>query len=393
MKKLVNPLRLASGMVVMLTTFAALYSYAMFQGGFVSWFLFYSFLPFLFYASILFIYPLRLFTVERIMDKKIYETGDPLTVEIKITRRFPFPLNYLIIEDYLPSSLKTDNCKVMVFPLFKKCLSQTIMIDSLPRGEHVFNELKLTTSDFLGFIKKDLLVEVENRIVVYPKAYEVNLFALQTEHEEGSVTKGFNKKETVVPASIREYQPGDRFSWINWKMTARKNTPMTKEFDRHEDQQVLVLMDRSDKMNEDCFERIVQYTASLLNALYQSSIPTGLISIGSDIKSFPSTKSIEMKQQMFYHLATVKNDSITDYPNALEREVSLLPSRGTLLFVTDYMTSDLEYLLKRLAMRSFKLIVILITPENKEKANYQIGERIIVVSGLKDEMSAGVRTG
>ena len=48
----------------------ATFMFAMFQGGFVSWFLFYTFLPFVLYSFVLFFYPLSSFDVERKLIKK-----------------------------------------------------------------------------------------------------------------------------------------------------------------------------------------------------------------------------------------------------------------------------------------------------------------------------------
>ncbi len=45
---------------------AAVFSYAMFQGGFVSWFIYFMrFLPFTVYAGLVAVYPLRAFQVTR----------------------------------------------------------------------------------------------------------------------------------------------------------------------------------------------------------------------------------------------------------------------------------------------------------------------------------------
>ncbi|MDA6082961.1 hypothetical protein OSJ97_25830, partial [Escherichia coli] len=74
-------------------------SYAMFQGGFVSWFLFYSFLPFALYALGLSFYSLNDFKVERILPKTEFNAGEQAVITLRITRRTVFPLLYLIIED------------------------------------------------------------------------------------------------------------------------------------------------------------------------------------------------------------------------------------------------------------------------------------------------------
>ncbi|MDQ7863681.1 DUF58 domain-containing protein [Peribacillus frigoritolerans] len=43
-------------------------------------------------------------------------------------------------------------------------------------------------------------------------------------------TKKTQREHSVV-SGVREYQPGDQLSWINWKATARTSEIMTKEFE------------------------------------------------------------------------------------------------------------------------------------------------------------------
>ncbi|WP_249652599.1 DUF58 domain-containing protein, partial [Lysinibacillus sp. D4A1_S13] len=41
----------------------------------------------------------------------------------------------------------------------------------------------------------------------------------------------FPVHRSAMAASVRNYQPGDRFSALDWKTSARRNELMTKEFD------------------------------------------------------------------------------------------------------------------------------------------------------------------
>ena len=66
--------KLVSFLLLVVTTFV----YAMFQGGFVSWFLFISFLPFALYAFLILVYPLKDFEVSRTINQEKYRAGDRL---------------------------------------------------------------------------------------------------------------------------------------------------------------------------------------------------------------------------------------------------------------------------------------------------------------------------
>lgn len=75
-------------LIILTLLTVAVFSYAMFQGGFVSWFLFYAFLPFVLYAGLLALYPLRSFQASRQMDKTQLHAGDRLGVTVTLRRKF-----------------------------------------------------------------------------------------------------------------------------------------------------------------------------------------------------------------------------------------------------------------------------------------------------------------
>lgn len=94
------------------------FSYAMFQGGFVSWFLFYSFLPFGLYAFALAMYPLHRIHVKRGLSSQEVSAGDTLSIRLSIHMDTIFPLFFLVIEDHITSSLQMK--KYLLFPGFRK---------------------------------------------------------------------------------------------------------------------------------------------------------------------------------------------------------------------------------------------------------------------------------
>src|SRR4051812_23830034 len=100
------------------------FSYAMFQGGFVSWFLFYSFLPFSLYGLCLALYPLADFTVEWKLQKRNYHANEVLNMNLTFKRNSFFPLFFIILEDFLPEAWNENGYKeknkAFLFPGFRR---------------------------------------------------------------------------------------------------------------------------------------------------------------------------------------------------------------------------------------------------------------------------------
>ena len=134
------------------------FSFAMFQGGLVSWTIFYAVLPFVCYSIALFIYPLNSLKVERIILTPRVENGENLKVNLSIKRKFRFPLLYTVVsekwhnEDFLQSvggGLK----KIFVYGLRRE-IKLDYEIKDMPRGEHILEGVQIEVSDFsVGYEK------------------------------------------------------------------------------------------------------------------------------------------------------------------------------------------------------------------------------------------------
>ena len=71
----------------------------MFQGGTVSWAIFYIILPFVIYSILLFLYPMSEMTVERIIRTPHVQNGEKLIVSLTVKRKSRFPLLYTVVAE------------------------------------------------------------------------------------------------------------------------------------------------------------------------------------------------------------------------------------------------------------------------------------------------------
>ncbi|MEJ9132012.1 DUF58 domain-containing protein, partial [Bacillus thuringiensis] len=127
MKRILRALYHVTKLLLLPLCLVLTFVYAMFQGGFVSWFLFYSTIPIALYSLLLPFYAFRDAEVRRITNQNGYVVGEQFISTITIKRKFPFPLLYLVIEDELPpqfiSCKQTKMNKVVLFPGLKRNIS------------------------------------------------------------------------------------------------------------------------------------------------------------------------------------------------------------------------------------------------------------------------------
>ncbi|HLU21811.1 MAG TPA: DUF58 domain-containing protein [Bacillaceae bacterium] len=326
------------GLIVQFVLVAVTFSYAMFQGGFVSWFLFFSFIPFAIYSILLLIYPIKEFGVERTLEAREFGAGDHVNVKLTLTRKRAFPILFLIVEDILPKGINTDQHKQVIFPGFKKMLSYSYRIENVPRGEHVFEGVRLMAGDALGLTEKEHWFDCQQTILVYPRYEELTYRPLESRFEQGGTASALQfQKDTTLVAGVREYQPGDRFSWIDWKATARKQELVSKEFEIRQTNDLLLVLDRTASPS---FEEAVVFAASATNSILSHGGQVGLFSVGADKTFIPIRGGEQQQKQIFHHLAKVKPDSDLQLANILESETVIFRQPAVLLVITSKLDQE-----------------------------------------------------
>ncbi|MBV7509273.1 DUF58 domain-containing protein [Bacillus sp. sid0103] len=359
------------------------FSYAMFQGGFVSWFLLYSFLPFAIYCVALSFYSLNEFEVTRVLPKTDYNAGEPLKVMVYVKRANSFPLFYLLIEDQLDDSLKfapqQKKPKALLLPGLRKEFSYEYIIDELPRGEHFFESFTLRIGDPLGLFEKEKKVVKEGKIIVYP-AYTELLYRSFENHYDSGLTASRERvqRDTSMATGVRDYQPGDRFSWINWKASAKRNVLMTKEFEQRQSHDVFVVMDCIPNKQ---FEPVVSFTASLVRAILKKGAQTGLLTISTERASFPIRGGEQHLQQLFYHLAKIEAKCIIPFEKVLDTDGLLIQQTVSFMLVTAQITKPLIEKASFLGQRKGGTITLFLIKGEKEAPTDDERSLIAIANG------------
>ncbi|MFS0645934.1 DUF58 domain-containing protein [Siminovitchia sp. 179-K 8D1 HS] len=349
---IIETLKRFSGFSVNILLLALTFSYAMFQGGFVSWFLFFSFLPVAVYSLLLNAFPF-IFDVKRNISSERLYAGNSVDITITATRKFPFPLLFLVVED--KASIKGH--KHMLFPGFKRRLTIHYEISQVPRGEHIFQSVRFKTGDLFGFLEKETFVSAPQTILVYPKMDSFIHEPVRRVLERGTGAAKFQyHKDTSHIAGIREYQPGDRFSWIDWKATARTNDLMTKDFEVKSSNDPLFVLDRSFSVH---FEKMVEFAASAAKSILESGGQAGLYFPGREKAYLPVNGGERHLLKILYMLAKVQPES----ENAMEdlfEETRLLQHGGSVIFISASLTKPFLEQAEVLAKRKRNVVVVLV---------------------------------
>ncbi|MFJ7952926.1 DUF58 domain-containing protein [Lysinibacillus sp. NPDC096418] len=326
--------------LLMIITFC----FAMFQGSFVSWFVFFTVSPFLLYSLIFLLVKEDVYRVERKIEPSRVECGQSAKVTVNVERKTYFPFVYMTVEELVSSEelvkSKMQGTSTVKFVGFTKKFEWSYTLENLPRGEHRFLGIEMVFCDFFGWAQKRVFVEKEQMVLVYPRVKEMKYVALQTKFDVGTMMSPYSVvKDTSMAVGLREYVPGDRFSWIHWKSFAKTQTLQSKEFEDRQSQELLLML------NPDAsplFEEKIELAASMVTAIVRGRGDISFVSTGDKTKVFPLIQSDKQLDQVMHHLAAIKpleNATINLRGQQSFKHIA------TLLYVTSELSEELLHTL------------------------------------------------
>lgn len=369
--------------------------FALMQGGFVSWFIFFMFLPFALYSFMLFFVPLKQFSVERTMLTRHLEHGDSLRMRMTLTRKSRFPLLYTVIQESIPSEIfdqeAADQTRHFFMMGMKKQLSWDYEIPNITRGHHQLEGIELTITDFFGWIKKTALIPAKKSVIVYPKVTKLVYKPLRIAKSSGAGTaRNTVVRDTTMVSGIREYQPGDRMTWIHWKTFAKTQNMQTKEFEDQQSQAICLVLDGSPSA---LFEEQVELCASILTAVVRQHLAISFLNTTTNQFLLDQIQTEEQLQQALYQLAGVQPKIIEKVEHKFGQN-RILANAAMVYFVTGSLTSEWLNIMKNLSRKSQGIICFIVRThaqvitENEQKLEKIAKENDILVFPLTQEQFA-----
>ena len=128
-----------------------------------------------------------------------------------------------------------------------------VPVSGRARGETALGPVALRVRSPLGLTARTLRYEPEDTIVVAPSLAGVRRFRWLAVHERLSaagIRDARRRGEGRSFARLRDYVPGDDPRHIDWKATARRGRPITREFTIEQSQSVYLLVDAGRSMTQ-----------------------------------------------------------------------------------------------------------------------------------------------
>lgn len=171
------------------------------------------------------------------------QVGHFLEEHFTVHNRGVFPK--LWIEVYDQSDLPGHRASQVVSNLGPRGeVSWSVRTPCVRRGAFQLGPLRIVTGDPFGLFQAERKISAVSPLVVYPPTVHLVEFALPVGMlPGGDALRRRAHHITTNAAGVRDYAPGDSFSRIHWRSTARKNRLIVKEFELDPLADIWVMLD------------------------------------------------------------------------------------------------------------------------------------------------------
>jgi uncharacterized protein (DUF58 family) len=233
------------------------------------------------------------------------------------------------------------------------------------RGGYVIEALQAQVSDHLAVSSSKIRVEAKGRLFVLPPVTRVRHIAIRprrTRVYAGMIPARAGGAGTEF-FGVREYQPGDPPSSINWRASARyTDTLYANEYQQERVADVGIVLDGRLRTNEfarghSLFEYSVQAAASLADALLNQGNRVGLLLYASYLGwTLPGYGKIQ-RERILHALANARTGESQVFSDLEHIPTRLFPPESQIVFVSPLAEDDLKPLIQ-LRAQGYDVLVV-----------------------------------
>jgi len=184
------------------------------------------------------------FQISREHDTKLSLGADnPIRLKIHSLRRRP---TIFWVRDEPPADFRVASSMLDGTIGARSSWEGVYYVHPLQRGDYTFADINLRWQGPLGLMVRQARIEASNPVKVYPNLLDVRRYDLllrRNRLQEMGLrsTRVFGEGNEFE--RLREYLPDDDFRRIDWKATARRNRPVTVEYQTERSQIIMCLID------------------------------------------------------------------------------------------------------------------------------------------------------
>lgn len=317
----------------------------------------------------------RRFEMSRQHDTKLSLGADnPIHLSVRNRHRRPATI---WLRDEPPDAFKIEARILMGIVPAQSDWHGVYYVRPLRRGDYQFGDLNLRWCGPLGLTMRQARIEAAEPVKVYPNLLDVRRYDLllrRNRLQEMGLRHTRMFGEGTEFERLREYLPDDDFRRIEWKATARRNRPVTIEYQTERSQNVIAVLDTGRMMQSPVaqiakLDYVVNAVLLLAYVATGKGDKVGLMTFADNVTHFISPRQGRGQfYRMLESLYAVEAQPVEpDYRQALSYLALKQRKRALVVIFTDLSGGmSMQSLVSQTAMlarRSLPLVVTISDPD------------------------------
>ena len=255
--------------------------------------------------------------------------GETLPVQAEVTNEGRGAAReWRVIAHRLPPALAIEPGEGAPLPLLapgEKTKSKVRLL-CRQRGVYKLRGWRVETSFPFGLLNSARVFETGQKLVVYPAFTPLETLTIPTgrRHHPGGVALASHLGDSFEFLGNREYREGDNPRDIDWRATARLQTPIVREYREEYFLRMAVVLDThlpgATEENKAAFERAVSLSAAIGDFMARREYLVDIFAAGPDIYHLLAGRSLAYLDQILDILASVEGNPVEPF-TALEPEI------------------------------------------------------------------------
>lgn len=259
--------------------FFILLAFVLLVGGLAPYYLFYIFLLSLIIPLIhnIIIY-INIDGLVKIPDGALY-TGDEIEIEYLITNKSRLSAPYIEIKSNISRLLTGKDVDGKILDLRPKSgFSNRESITLKKRGYYELGEIDVIIRDVFCFYTLHKSIKSSTSLMVYPEIINLSTLKITANNQSGELLTDsslFQDRNNI--STLRDYREGDSINSIHWKLTAKNDKAIVKEFESRVNTNVIIFLDShyslfKDDIHRRLEDKSVDITLSIINYCLSQSL-------------------------------------------------------------------------------------------------------------------------
>ncbi len=249
-----------------------------------------------------------------------------------------------------------------------ECCKANYTILPKARGDMKFYRVELLISTRFSFFYIKRVIDLPLEVRVYPNFAEITkytILATDNNISQMGIKKRQRRGEGMEFHQLREYRQGDSLRQLDWKATSRHKKLISKEYQDERDQQVIFLIDCSQRMRSkdgemSHFDHALNSILLLSYVALKQGDAVGFHAINGSERSLSPRKSVSSVKNILNSVYDLQPTlAPPDFVSAATNYLKVAEKRSLIVLVTNACSEDSQELITFIKMLKKNNLVLI----------------------------------